>query len=53
MKAMSASKGKGKGKEENKGKTNKQLKAEKFLDKQRTQTANKKWTSGASADQSW
>ena len=52
MKAMSASKSKGKSKEENKGKTNKQLKAEKFFDKQRTQTANKKWTSGASANAS-
>ena len=46
-------KGKGKSKEENKGKTNKQLKAQKFFDKQRTQTANKKWTSGASAGQGW
>ena len=51
MKAMSAAEGKGK--EENKGKTNKQLKTEKFFDKQRTQATNKKWTSGASANQSW
>ena len=53
MKAMSAAEGKGKGKEENKRKTNKQLKADEFFDKQRTQTANKKWTSGASANQGW
>ena len=53
MKAMSAAKGKGKGKEENKGKTNKQLKAEKFFDKQRTQAANKKWSSGASTSRNW
>ena len=55
MKAMSAAEGncKGKGKEENRGKTNKQLKEEKFFDKQRSKTANKKWTSGASANQSW
>ena len=36
MKAMPASKGKGKGQEENKCKTNKQLKAEKFFGKQCT-----------------
>ena len=46
MKAMSAAKGKGKSKEENKGKINKQVKAEKFFDKESTQMANKKWANG-------
>ena len=35
-----------------KGKTIKQLKADEFFDKQRTQAASKIWTSGASANQS-
>ena len=53
MEAMSAAKGKGKGKKENEGKTNKQPTAEKFFDKQRTQTANKQRISSVSANQGW
>ena len=50
MKAMSTAKGIVRSREKNKGKTNKQVKAEKFFDKQRTQRANKNWAHGASTN---